>query len=456
MNKSINTNKTGTDKKFRDVLKKKIDKKYRSADPLSKIKQDHNQPAGQSKSAILFQISCLAVIIASVVYVADHFFTSYLSDSKTENLTVKKEKKPESVSDSIKKENERFDLESHSEKTETDLVKYTKEDLNEMRQILANYDISDSIRKKAKNPEVSMNDLYRYKGDSFKILNEREKSLILNGYETGRGFQLNKYGVVYNVVPYTEAWRTGLKNYDKLSGINNSPVNSNAKLNDVYNALFDPRYQVINWQRPSKRQLFNTSSFKNEPLFGDLAESYIMNDVLILRIKKITSYTPALLYHFISADINKFNGIIIDLRNLEDQSYIGIPELSWLFNGQQITKIAEVTDHNEKTSSLNSKPVNFQTKPEVLAKLNQTGRIVLVNNKTSGSPEILIRNISKAKVIGTATAGNDKKDNFYNAKAGIVKLTNNIVRDNLSNPVLFFPEKNGYIPVDRYYGSLVK
>lgn len=375
------------------------------------------------------------------------------------NSSNKKEKvnilPTETALEALEKENQKFNSsQTLPESKSTTVTLLKNEELEDLRTIFINYDNSESLRNKAKDKNISVKDIFYNRGQSAQILNEKETQFIINGYETGRSFKINKFGVVYDLIPYSSAWKSGLKNKDKIIGLNDQPINNNARHEDVYNALFDSKFSSLRWARNNNNTQFYTKSFKEEALYGDIMETYVMNDILLLKINKMSSYTPILAYQFFNSyKNNQIKGVVIDLRSVQDQSYNGLSELTWLLNNQKTIKIGEITDHNGKTHDLNSKPVSFNSDINILNYINSLNKVVLVDYNTSGSPELLAQSIN-AYIFGKPTKGNDKKDNYYKTKDHIVRLTNNIVRNRYSKTIKIVPQKEIYIPTEKYYGTL--
>lgn len=375
----------------------------------------------------------------------------YEQNVNSKNTYIEPEEK---AIETLKREEKRFEQNYAPTSLHKDLANLSKKELVELNLILSNYDLSSSIRDKATNKTATLNELYQYKGDDIEILDQENKQLIQKGYRVGKSFDINQYGVLVDLIPYTQAWRSGLKNKDKVIGINEQVVNTKAKREDIHNALFNSKFNSIRWYRGKTNQQFLTKTFQEEPLFGEIGESYLMNDVLLIKLNKVTVYTPNMLYQFIKNDINKVNGIVLDFTDLKDQSYRGADEIVWLLNGQKNIKYGEVLNHLGQPSDLIAKPVNFTVDPNVLARLNAMNKVILVNYGTSGSPELIAQSIQRGIIAGKETRGNDKKDNFYQTEKHIIKLTNNIIRNKNSNSITLHPKSEIYIPTYLYYGSL--
>lgn len=438
-------------KKYRDDLKKKIDNKLVD-NKVKKYTKKHKEK-GNSLVYNLFFYSLIGFIGISILYIGNHFLDRYIKKSSNNQSNFSKNVdqnyvKPITVSESFDIKEDIFNTQSISDQKAPELKDLSNNELVELKNVLANYDISPSIRKQALDSQYSAHDLFRHKNNDLKILDEKEKDKIFKGFEVGKAIEINKYGVIINVIPYTDAWKKGLTKYDKVIGLNNQTINKNAKLNDVYNAIYNPQYQFINWKRSNPDYAFNTTSLKEEPLYGKIAEAKLKNDVLILNIKEITPYTSSLIYQFIKTYGSSANGMVINLQDLQDQTYLGISELAWLLNGQKEEKIAEVTDHNKKQTAMYSKPVSFSTDPNVLQLINRIPKVVMVNNRTSGSPEVLASSITNAVIIGTETKGNENKDNFYQTSHHVIQLTNAIIRNKKGDSIRISPTKNLFIDIN--------
>lgn len=324
------------------------------------------------------------------------------------------------------------------------------DDQKKLRAIISHYSPSLDIRDKSLNASYRTEDLYYSIGsDHLKILTGKNKDNIVKGFETGKPLTINSNGVIDNIYNYSVPWRNGLTKFDKIIGINGKQLNPNSSLENINRALYDPKTQSINWYSSKNKKQITTAALKEEALFGKLAAMRtIGNDGLLLRINDFTNYTPRLIVQLLNNDINGKKGIVIDLRNLKDQSYNGIPEIAWLLNGQKIVKIGEITDHNGNKLAINSRPIEGTISQDLLNKINRLEKITLVNSGTSGSPELLAKSISGV-VNGEQTQGNEVMSSYYPINNdAIVMFNNKIVRGANGETIKINPKFNKYININ--------
>ena len=443
--------KKGSKSDYRKKLQKKLENSLSSTSvsviSQSNRKTNKNKSKKSSKKTLKISLSVLSIaILLSAGYFAysdfiDHDSTNTVSSqsviSKPNNVTSYT---PQQL---IDLDDQKYNQNSHYSKISPDIDGLTNVQINNLRLVLKDHDISENIRKKASNPNVDVNDLYNYKYGKLKVLDDQDANMVKNGYNTGRAFSINKYGVVDNIIPYSSPWRAGLKKYDKIVGFNGNKVNLLAGPTNIENAIFSTQYSQLNWYRGSSNIYFNTGAFSEDPLYGQIAEiSVLGQDTLILKIHKFTNYTPYIVYQLLLSQFSsKIKGMIIDLSNTSDYSYFGIPQLVWLFNGQKNVPIAQITDNFGKTSILYSSKVNFDFDPNFLNSINKIPKIIQVNYGTSGSPEILAKSI-KGILNGTKTQNDSEKINYYDIGGRIASLSNYIVKDKDGHDVSVTPKIN--------------
>lgn len=433
---------------YRESLKKRINK---SGVQHSEITHNRIITSNKKNSINYNKIalySGILIISLSISYLSFIAYEKFFKKDETINIIEKVEHSEISQLPAKEKfdkfENEKFDIPASTNYVSNDLALFSYEDREIIRNVLANYDLSIDVRKKAKDKNYNIDTLYEYLSGNVKIVKGKEKDLILNGYTVDYPISINKFGVVDKVESYSTPWRDGISVFDKLIAINGQPLNPNAKFDDVKDAIFNSNYKSLTWYNPAKKATINTTTFKKETIFGDIAtiKDY-GDDALFLDIKKITSYTPKLIAQLIETYGKNKKGIIINLNNVSDFSYNGIGELVWLFNGQKIKKIAEITNYKGENEILNS--VAFNVSPTTLNIINHLDRIILVNGETAGSAEIFAGSIP-GLINGYITKGKEEKYSYFKINENnLIRISNGIVKNSNGQDIQIKPKFNKLI-----------
>lgn len=442
-------NKKRKSSEYRESLKKRINKSGMQNSEIS-----HNRIiTSNKKNSINYKKIAMysgAVIIGlSVFYLSfsayNIFFQKRENVISIKNSNVEVENEDLSAKEKFNKfENTKIDVPVNTTYVNKDLLLLNHSEREIIRSVLANYDLSTDVKLKARDKNYSIDALYEYLSGSVKVINGKEKDFIINGYTFDYPISINKFGVVDSLSSYSTPWRLGVNVFDKLIAINGQRLNPNAKIEDVRNAIFNPNYKSLTWYNSSKNTKINTITFKKEALFGDLAtiRNY-GNDGLFLDIKKMTSYTPKLIAQLIDTYGKNKKGIIINLNNVSDFSYNGIGEMVWLFNGQKVRPIAEVTNYKGENEKINSVP--FNVSQTTLNTINNLERIILVNGETAGSAEVFAGSIPGV-INGYTTKGGDEKYSYYKInEENLIRLSNGIVKNSDGKSIQLKPKFNKII-----------
>lgn len=436
---------------YRESLKKRINKSgVQNVDIAHKtiITSNKKNSINYHKMVMIGGILVIAISLSYLSVVSYNKF-SYKNnvqptsiDKKEENYVKLNIPAKEQIINSEKKT---YDINENSSYSNSDISKLTDQEKEIVRSVLINYDLSSDIRDKARNKNYSIDVLYDYLSNTVKIIDGKDKDLIVNGYNFDYPISINKFGVVDKIEDYSTPWRLGIKMFDKLIAINGQKINPNAKFQDVLSAIYNSNYSSLTWYDSVNKKTLTTTTFKAEPIFGNIVSMKIIGgDTLVFKIKKMTSYTPKLISQLIESYGSNKKGIILDLKGLEDFSYNGLPELTWLLNGQKIVKIAEITNYKGDTESLMSKPFNVSS--NALSIVNNIGRIILVDNQTAGSAEVLAGSIS-GLVNGEKTKGDDRKYSYYKINDNkLIRISNSIVRNNAGQNIQITPKFNRFVP----------
>lgn len=301
---------------------------------------------------------------------------------------------------------------------------WTDEEQQKFINIIADNDINDNIRKSAKE-NINLDALLTYNKGNFSILNSKEIEELKKGYSNNTiGLKLNNK-VISEITPYSSAWKNGLKIGDRILKINGNDVNSYSS-EQIQNLLSNPKVTNSTWRFGSLGN-YNIPALSSNIPYGDIAEIYVNNDILLLRINKINILTTQVIYELLQTKLNNnVNGFIIDLSNLKDINYRGIESLVWLLNGQKEVPIAKFIK-NKQESMLYSSAPKINIDQNILLKINSLPKIVLINSGTAGSSEVLAHNISSS-FIGTPSENLYFKNTLYNINnKHIVTLKDTIV-----------------------------
>lgn len=366
---------------------------------------------------------------------------SYFSNHKSNNLSTIKQGdiSVAQIQESINNTNKNVENISFQSYI---FQEWNDKDKSSLVNIIKNNDLNPSIRNSALN--VSLDSLYAYNKDNISILNPEQINEARYGYNKKTiGLSLSPSKVVSDIIPYSSAWRNGIKIGDRILKINGYDV-AGYTSTQIEAMLSDPKVQVSTWRFGSMGD-FNVSPFKQTVPYGDIAEVNMSNDVLLIRINKITSLTSQVVYELLQKQLynnNNVNGLIIDLNNTKDHYYNGVDTISWLLNGQKNIPVVKLTDNKDKDSYIYSQPPSFSTDPAVLSKLNTLPKIVLVNSATSGSAEVLAHTITSS-FLGTPTDNYSFKNTYYSISDNhMVALKDKIVTLPDGQSIRVIPKSN--------------
>lgn len=298
-----------------------------------------------------------------------------------------------------------------------EIKNWNDNDLQSLRDIIKNNTIDQNIIKIINNPQYSLNTVLFHLNDNFHILSADEAREYNNGYsKTSTGITFDSYYNVTDIVPYSYAWRNGIRVGYKLEQIDGKNLKIDIPSDDINDALTTHKNSRWMFKDKAGRRI-TYPTFKKEYPAGEIAESWVYQNTLVIRIQKINVATPKVLYDLISNRINNnsnLKGVVIDLRNSGDDYYSGLPQTTWLLNQQQEQSIAILESiHNQE--SIKSSKTSFTIDQNVMNAFNKLPKIIWVDYNTKGSAEIITNNLisNGAKTNGYKTFGSvDKKDIF--------------------------------------------
>lgn len=348
----------------------------------------------------------LASVIASVSYYAYDFYKKrQYSDEWGQFDTTKQQ--PEQLSPFYKDPN-----------VELQLKNFNSDDLEAIHNVIKNNSINENIIEISNDERYSLQTVISYLKDDFHILNANESKEYNSGYfdmTTGITFD-SSYNVI-GITPYSNAWRKGIRLSYKLEQIDGKNLKTNLSSDDINNALIT--HKNSRWMFNDKeRRRITFPQFQKEYPAGDIAESWVFQNTLILRIKKINTVTANIINDLINSRLKSnenIKGVIIDLRGTGDDYYVGLPQTTWILNQQKIEKIAKLNSLNNESDIVTSNP-NLTLDTNIIQKFNKLPQIVWVDYQTKGSGEILANNLIKngAKINGFQTEGSEFKKDIFN------------------------------------------
>lgn len=325
-------------------------------------------------------------------------------------------------------------------------------DLQLVRDIIKNNTIDHNIMRIANDPNYSLNTIIFHLSNNFHILSADEAREYNTGYaKTSTGITFDSYYNVIDISPYSYAWRNGIRVGYKLEQIDGKNLKINIPSDDINDALTTHKNSRWMFKDKAGRRI-TYPTFKKEYPAGDIAESWVYQNTLVIRIQKINIATPQVLYNLIANRIkndSNIQGIIIDLRNTGDDYYSGLSQTTWLLNRQQEQDIAKLKSINN-TESLQSLKASFPVDQNIMNTFNNLSKIIWVDYNTKGSAEILANNLvlNGAKINGFKTFGSvDKKDIFNVNNKYAIALTDkkvflpdgkNIQISPINNKAIFF------------------
>lgn len=295
---------------------------------------------------------------------------------------------------------------------------WDESDIQATRDIIKNYSVDQNIIKIANDSRFSLNTIIFHLTDNFHILTADEAREYNTGYaKMSTGITFDSYYNVVDITPYSYAWRNGIRLGYKLEQIEGKNLRIDIPSDDINDALITHKNSRWMFKDKAGRRI-TYPTFKKEYPAGEIAEAWVYQDTLVLRIRKINVATPQVVYDLISNRIKNntnLKGVIIDLRGTGDDYYSGLTQTTWLLNQQKKQDIAKlISRQNEETWQ--SEQTSFNVDNNILNQFNQLSKIVWVDYNTKGSAEILTNNLisNGIKVNGDSTYGSVYKKDIFN------------------------------------------
>lgn len=295
---------------------------------------------------------------------------------------------------------------------------WDESDIQATRDIIKNYSVDQNIIKIANDSRFSLNTIIFHLTDNFHILTADEAREYNTGYaKMSTGITFDSYYNVVDITPYSYAWRNGIRLGYKLEQIEGKNLRIDIPSDDINDALITHKNSRWMFKDKAGRRI-TYPTFKKEYPAGEIAEAWVYQDTLVLRIRKINVATPQVVYDLISNRIKNnanLKGVIIDLRGTGDDYYSGLTQTTWLLNQQKKQDIIKlISRQNEETWQ--SEQTSFNADNNILNQFNQLSKIVWVDYNTKGSAEILTNNLisNGIKVNGDSTYGSVYKKDIFN------------------------------------------
>lgn len=309
------------------------------------------------------------------------------------------------------------------------------------------YELKDAVLKHSISPKFyqssvnskKMEELWGNKDAFTNVMDGTDIQLLKNGYARDQtlGLTLSDYGQVINILQDSPAYANGIRLKWNL-----------LKIEDRFISNFPSDYQSVDKLIQNKKTTWLTSNkrtvvinpMKVYPAIGSIAEGWFKDNIYTIKIYHISSVTPGRIVQLLGSVLAKkqnIKGIVLDLRDTDNNDYYkGLPETAWLFNKQKEEVLAVIIDRNNKQYNITSKGVAFSFSPQVASLLKRVPVVTVVNNKTSGSFEILANNIKQngGIIMGEKTAGKSElttpflfgEDKGINLTTFHIKLPNNV------------------------------
>lgn len=296
------------------------------------------------------------------------------------------------------------------------LINWNQREVNQLKQDVSLYSIDPKFTEIAKEPDSGIYSLMANADNYSHVLNTSEYLEATTGYPTvnSTGIILDSNGFVQHILQDSPGDIAGIKKGWQLLSVDNynSPYFSDdAVKNDQLISQNNSQW------RNTINQTFNLSKLQTYPPVGSLASGYFENGVLNIRIQKMTSITPwrvySIIYNYISKGY-KIKGLLIDLRTTAFSAN-GVPQLTWILNGGKKSLISIATNNQNQSYQILAQQPNFQINSQVINIINQTKKIVAVDNNTKGLTEALAYNLeeSGAKLYGSQTYGKNTIENYF-------------------------------------------
>lgn len=385
------------EEKKRSIKKKKH--KSSSSNKKKSRKRQKTKPKEYKKYLIFFFF---------VLIVGSAYFLFEKKDSLPENqdtsivATIQKES-PTQVETFA---NQKTDQQSYN--YQTSFTEWSPASQYKLRDIIKEYTIDNNFYQASVNAS-KMEYLWKDKDPYTNLITKKDINLIKTGYPylNTLGIVLSPGGEVINVLQDSPAYIYGIRIGWKLLKTKGQFISNYPDDMEELDKILEN--QEMTWLT-SSYQIKNIPPMKKYPAIGSIAEGWVQNNILTIKLYHISNITPGRIIQIFNSNLRKnpkISGVILDIRDTNNNdSYKGLAEMAWIFNKQRQQSLMTLYDRNNKAYNISTNPITFKIDPNLLQTINRIPVIVVTNDKTSGSFEVLANIIrtNGGKVLGNKTA----------------------------------------------------
>lgn len=277
-----------------------------------------------------------------------------------------------------------------------------------LKDIIKEYTIDNNFYQASINSS-KMEDLWKAKDSYTNFITKKDINLVKTGYPylNTLGIVLSPSGEVVNVLQDSPAYIYGIRIGWKLLKTKGQFISNYPEDVEELDKILEN--QEMTWLTGGY-QIKNIPPMKRYAAIGSIAEGWVQNNILTIKLYHISNMTPGRIIQIFNYNLKnnpKISGIILDIRDTNNNdSYTGLPETAWIFNKQRQQSLMTLYDRNNKAYDISTNPITFKIDPNLLQIINITPIVVVINEKTSGSFEVLANVIKNngGKVLGNKTA----------------------------------------------------
>lgn len=250
--------------------------------------------------------------------------------------------------------------------------------------------------------------------NSLYFLNQQSSNLY-NGILTKNiGLKLSYDDKISSLNNFSFYWGYGLKIGDKLIGLDGKKLKSGVDKQILYQEILKRTSQ---WKLKNGKEI----SIKQGKLKEDITnviDLYAYKDTLVIRVKEINNFISYYLYLLSKPYLENrnYSGLIIDLSNVSDKYYFGVDTFLYLITGNNKDYIANFSNElNKNNEEFLTKKPDFDVPDWYINKLKSMEKVVVINQKTEGSPEVIANYLYKkgAIITGYNSKNNKEKHTVY-------------------------------------------
>lgn len=327
---------------------------------------------------------------------------------------------------------------------------FSSENLNIFLNILAKNTTSNNVKTSLFNVgNIPYQDLIMNisKLKTLTFLDQKSKNLYNGVFEKKLGMTLSDNYKIISLNNFSSYWSYGLKLGDTLIGLDDKKIKLGIDQNIIYKELLN---RSSRWKLKNGKEIL-VKNGKLTDSFTDIVDVYSYNNVLVFKIKNINNFISYYIYMLSKSYLSKqnYSGLIIDLQDVSDKYYLGIDSFLYLLSGKNNDYIATFNNElNKNNLDLLTKKPNFEIPDWYINKIKNIEKIVVVNQMTEGSPEIIANYLVKngAILTGYNSKNNKEKHSVYSVNNELFSFkTNDIfIKNNPFGPKILRIEKEKY------------